>query len=683
MLSCKANKFKEASARGRSINTMAFLSLRDIKKSYFLGKEEFPVLKGIDLDFELGEFVSILGESGGGKSTLMNIIGGLDRNFNGSVTINGTTLDHSKEKQMDEYRRGTIGYIYQSYNLVSHLTVLENVLVSLDMTTLTRAERTARAKELLTQVGLADQIKKHPNQLSGGQKQRVAIARALAADPQIIIADEPTGALDSKNTKEVLAILDDIAAQGKLVIAVTHSQEVADYGTRIVHLADGQIDGDTRLKPAYPVSGAVTSIPDKPLPASASYSTAWRHLKYNWKQNGIIILGTAIGLFAVLLFSGLGNGVKSYINDQVTSLANPTAVSIMRNTVDDKKSPNVDRAQKTQQALATDYEHTLISQKQLDQIAAVKHVKSVEPAYQFSGAQLTLDGHKGQAAAYQTWTDGYSSDVIKSGHKPGNGEILIDKSFAETITSDTKSLIGKKLTIEFAAFKTGNVPVRVTQTLTVSGIADGGQSGPMFAANFATMKEALSKAGALTDASLAEAYVDDVKNVKAAGKAIDAIKTDDGKRALVGITIGSLLDTINTIVSLASNVLAAIAGISLLVSALMIIATMYMSVAERTKEIGILRALGESKKDIRRLFTSESVLIGLISAGVALILVYVLGVGLLNSALYKIASFNMIQITTGNIIFAVVVALVIAYLAALLPSRMAARLNPIDALSAD
>lgn len=147
---------------------MAFLELHNIHKSYFLGKEEFPVLKGIDLNFELGEFVSILGESGGGKSTLMNIIGGLDRNFDGEVRADGQLLDHKKEKQLDDYRRGTIGYIYQSYNLISHLNIVDNVLVSLNMTNLNNREKKERAIDLLKQVGLGDQLKKHPNQLSGG-----------------------------------------------------------------------------------------------------------------------------------------------------------------------------------------------------------------------------------------------------------------------------------------------------------------------------------------------------------------------------------------------------------------------------------------------------------------------------------------------------------------------------------
>lgn len=161
---------------------MAYLELKDIHKSYTLNKtEKFPVLKGINLKFDKGEFVSILGESGGGKSTLMNIIGGLDHDYQGDVILNGTSTRDFTEKQMDAYRRQTIGFIFQSFNLISHLTVLDNILISLDMTTLTRAEKEKRAKDLLKQVGLEEHIKKHPNQLSGGQKQRVAIARALSS----------------------------------------------------------------------------------------------------------------------------------------------------------------------------------------------------------------------------------------------------------------------------------------------------------------------------------------------------------------------------------------------------------------------------------------------------------------------------------------------------------------------
>ena len=207
---------------------MAYLELKDIRKSYFLGKEEFPVLKGINLQFELGEFVSILGESGGGKSTLMNIIGGLDRKFDGEVIINGNKLDHSQEQRMDRYRRDEIGYIYQSYNLINHLTVTENVRLSLDMTTLSAKEATDRTMDLLKRVGLSEHAKKYPSQLSGGQKQRVAIARALAMNPRILCYDEPTSALDPNLRDEVANLLLSLKKEGMTQLVVTHDMDFAE-----------------------------------------------------------------------------------------------------------------------------------------------------------------------------------------------------------------------------------------------------------------------------------------------------------------------------------------------------------------------------------------------------------------------------------------------------------------------
>lgn len=331
--------------------------------------------------------MSILGESGGGKSTLMNIIGGLDRNFDGQVIFNGQKLDHKKEKQLDNYRRGTIGYIYQSYNLISHLNIVDNVLVSLNMTTLNGSERKKRAVDLLKQVGLGEHLKKHPNQLSGGQKQRVAIARALASDPQIIIADEPTGALDSKNTAEVLQLLSDIAAQGKLVIAVTHSQEVADHGTRIVHLVDGKIDGDQRIKEAYPVQADKATFKPKVLSRLSSYRNAFQHLSFNFWRNSLIMIGTAIGLFAVLLFSGLGNGVNAFIQDQITSMVNPQAVTVLRNPSGKKSS--MTKLQQSISQYANDPSKILIKDSQVTRLKQLKNVDKVEPGYQFSSFTLS------------------------------------------------------------------------------------------------------------------------------------------------------------------------------------------------------------------------------------------------------------------------------------------------------
>ncbi|WP_304682954.1 ABC transporter ATP-binding protein/permease [uncultured Limosilactobacillus sp.] len=660
---------------------MAFLELKNIYKSYYLDKEEFPVLKGINLQFERGEFVSILGESGGGKSTLMNIIGGLDRDFNGEVLVNGKILDHKKEKQLDSYRRATVGYIYQSYNLISHLTVLDNVLVALDMTTLSKEERRKRALELLDKVGLKDQVKKHPNHLSGGQKQRVAIARALASDPQIIIADEPTGALDSKNTQEVLELLDNIARDGKLVIAVTHSQEVADNGTRIVHLADGKIDGDEELRPSYPIPPDPTNITPRTLPAMASYRTAFKHLTYNFWRNSLIMLGTAISIFAVLLFSGLGNGINGYIQNQINSLANPQAITVFKNTTG-KKMTQEQLQSSLGQTMAADPQSMTISHHNIKRLSRIDNVSSVQPGILVSAYQLSYNGNKQSGTSLNTWSKANATDSVKQGHQPKNGEIVLAKQQAIQLLSakNYKQMVGKTITLSFNWVDKNNNPVPVTGKFKVAGITEGAST--TTAITYQSMQQLLRDANASTAANVVTVNVKNLDKVQTVANKIDDLRDGNNKRVLGAVTVGSILKTVNTYVSLASTVLASIAGISLLVSALMIIVTMYMSVSERTKEIGILRALGERKKDIRRLFTSESVFIGLFSALLALIIVAVVTV-IINHALYGLIKYNIVQITFGNVIFAVVIAVVISFIAALLPARRAANLNPIDALAAD
>ncbi|MFR0771770.1 MAG: ABC transporter permease, partial [Limosilactobacillus pontis] len=260
--------------------------------------------------------------------------------------------------------------------------------------------------------------------------------------------------------------------------------------------------------------------------------------------------------------------------------------------------------------------------------------------------------------------------------------ILLTKQQAMQLTSPTKyrQLIGKKVHLTFNWIDHNGNPVPVTGDLRVSGIADGVSA--VTALNYKTMHRLIKDSGGTTAANSVAVIVNDLSQVQKVANRIDNMRDGNNKRIFGAITVGSILKTVNTYVSLASTVLAAIAGISLLVSALMIIVTMYMSVSERTKEIGILRALGERKKDIRRLFTAESILIGLFSAILAIVLALVATV-ILNHALYGMIKYNIVQITVGNLVFALVVAIVISFIAALLPARRAANLNPIDALAAD
>lgn len=687
---------------------MSYLEIRDIYKSYYLGKEEFPVLKGISLDFDRGDFVSILGESGGGKSTLMNIIGGLDREFKGTILLDGRELDQGSETGMNAYRRATVGYIYQSYNLISHLNVLDNVKLALDMTNLSASEKEGRAVKLLTDVGLSEQLKKYPNQLSGGQKQRVAIARALASDPQIIIADEPTGALDAQNTEDVLKILNEIAKQGRLVITVTHSQHVADAGTRIIHLADGKINQDERLKPAYPVDSPQQRLQSKKLPFSAVVRTSLKHFKFNKLQNALIVIGTAIGLFAVLMFSGLGNGISSYINHEINSMLNPQVLTISRyEKTSSSGSSSASKMMAQREQLMKQYGMTssqtsttskqaenssliasakstkTFSKKQIKQLKAVKNIKNVQAIYRLSDAKIQLKGKSVSGQSLSSWSQSNTAASVKYGRKPKTGEIVLDKNtVAKKLLSKKKwrDLIGKTVTVTYKAVDQNNQVKTISLKAKVSGITANDRSASNLISKAALLK-AMRKENISTKPSILTAKVAKRSQVSSTAKTINHLK--NGKtRPYSTVAMTSMLGTVETYVKLASNVLSAIAGIALIVSALMIIVTMYMSVAERTKEIGIMRAIGESKNNIREMFLSESMIIGLISAISSSIIAYFLAI-VGNHLLSSIAAYNFIQIGLSNYAAVFLIALAISIIAALLPAQRAASLNPIDALAND
>ena len=218
------------------------LQLKGIIKNYTAGDTEVHALKGIDIRFRESEFVSILGQSGCGKTTMLNIIGGLDKYTSGDLRINGVSTKDYKDRDWDAYRNNSIGFVFQSYNLIPHQTVLSNVELALTLSGVSKAERRKRAVEALEKVGLGEQIHKKPNQMSGGQMQRVAIARALVNNPDILLADEPTGALDYKTSKEILKLIEDVNQKyGNTVIMVTHNDAIKNMADRVIKLRDGMI----------------------------------------------------------------------------------------------------------------------------------------------------------------------------------------------------------------------------------------------------------------------------------------------------------------------------------------------------------------------------------------------------------------------------------------------------------
>lgn len=295
------------------------LQLKNITKNYLSGDNKVQALKGIDIEFRENEFVSILGQSGCGKTTLLNIIGGLDRYTSGDLIINGKSTKEFKDKDWDTYRNHSVGFVFQSYNLIPHQTVLANVELALTISGVGKTERRKRAIEALQKVGLGDQINKKPNQMSGGQMQRVAIARALVNDPDILLADEPTGALDSKTSVQVMEILKEIS-KDRLIIMVTHNPELAEkYSSRIVKLLDGKIIDDSN---PYKSSGEdvkkARNKKDKSGKASMKFTTAVRlslnNLMTKKGRTFLTSFAGSIGIIGIALILSLSHGMQSYIN---------------------------------------------------------------------------------------------------------------------------------------------------------------------------------------------------------------------------------------------------------------------------------------------------------------------------------------------------------------------------------
>ncbi len=319
------------------------LKLKNIVKEYLTGDNKVQALRGVDIEFRKNEFVSVLGPSGCGKTTLLNIIGGLDKYTSGDLVINGISTKKYKNRDWDSYRNHSIGFVFQSYNLIPHQSVLSNVELALTLSGVSKSERRKRAKEALEKVGLADQIYKKPNQMSGGQMQRVAIARALVNNPDILLADEPTGALDTVTSEQVMNILKEVAKE-KLVIMVTHNPELAEkYSTRIVKLLDGKIISDTMPykqseeeaeKEARNAAEAKKKIKKTSMSFFTALSLSLNNLMTKKARTILTAFAGSIGIIGISLILSLSNGVQEYINSVEEDTLTNYPISIEKQTID-------------------------------------------------------------------------------------------------------------------------------------------------------------------------------------------------------------------------------------------------------------------------------------------------------------------------------------------------------------
>lgn len=447
------------------------LEIRNIVKDYETGSETVHALKGVSIAFRESELVSILGQSGCGKTTLLNIIGGLDQYTSGDLIINGQSTKQYKSADWDIYRNHSVGFIFQSYNLIPHQSVLSNVELALTLSGVSKAERRRRAKEALEKVGLGNQLNKRPNQMSGGQMQRVAIARALVNDPDILLADEPTGALDSETSIQIMELVKEIA-KDRLVIMVTHNPELAEkYSTRIVKLLDGHIVGDSdpfdpAKEPAH--SEVRKSEVTKGQKTSMSFLTALSLSKNNlMTKKGRTFLTSfagSIGIIGIALILSLSNGVQEYINSVERSTLASFPVSIQHETVDytslmtsmmnvrDNAEENRDPDRIYTNDISTEMMKTMLSEMQTNNLAEFKEYLESDP--------------DGISASIEEIQYSYDSNLYIYGHS-ADGDIMqinpstvmsamMGQSMADNVSQMTNtysSLMGSSSMSSYDAFR--------------------------------------------------------------------------------------------------------------------------------------------------------------------------------------------------------------------------------------
>lgn len=651
------------------------MELKQVNKSYKVTSgETFQALKDINLSFEKGELVSIIGESGSGKSTLMNLMGGLDSDFQGEILVDGENIRDYSEKDLVEYHKEKVGFVFQSFNLISHLSVLDNVTLAMTLSNVSRADREKRAKEILDVVGLKDHLHKKPDAISGGQKQRVAIARALVNDPDIIIADEPTGALDSETTGQVLEMIQEIAENGKLVIMVTHSEKVAAHSSRVVTIDDGRVIKD-QVGNALTVTDNKykTEKPNrnKNLSLFGAMKLALLNMKEKLSRNILIALGGSIGIMSVILMLSLGSGVNAYLTDTMNSQVNPLVSEV--HMPDEETENQTEANEMPSQAPVPGIAGAVpFESENIAELAEIDHVETVEEGFtnfSFGTNKATLDENEAQFMSVTTVSSMITSADISEGTLPKEGEVMITKNMADTLGED---LVGQEIQMNTIV---NEEPLDLT--LTVSGIyaAEAATGIDTVYLSFEDLKNIMEDAGKELEPNIVYLVSDDAE-------ATEAIKTEVEELGYKGSTTEALADTFTQMLDVFTYVLAGVAGISLVVSAIMILTVLYISVVERTKEIGVIKAIGGRKKDIRRIFVSESFLIGLFSGMFGVGIAWVLSL-IANAASKNYFDVAIIDMTPMYAISGVVLSIIISMIAGLMPAAKAAKLDPVESLRRD
>jgi macrolide transport system ATP-binding/permease protein len=640
------------------------LELTDVHKHYQNGDSTVRALDGASLSIERGEFVAIMGQSGSGKSTLMNIIGCLDRPTSGSYRVLGKEAAHLSPDELAALRRETFGFVFQRYNLLATATAGENVQIPSVYAGLAKHKRTERAVKLLERLGLGDRTDHRPAELSGGQQQRVAIARALVNDPPVILADEPTGALDSHSGDEVLALLKQLHAEGRTIILITHAENVAQHAGRIVRIQDGRILEDSGPTKEH---ARTTAAEDRNLREGVSLAasvqealvTAWRSLRVNLFRTVLTLLGIIIGVAAVVAMLAVGEGSRQKVLDRISSfgtnlmLIRPGAAGI-RNTGD----------------IAT-----LVP----DDAAAIKALPNVEAALpERSGRATVRLGN----IDYQTSVQGTGEDFPSARDWPvAEGQffnsddmkhyaavVVLGRTVAKTMFPNGDNPVGKYVLLK-------NVPFVVTGVMTEKGASPNGSDQDDVI--FVPISTGLVRLFGKNYLSSITLKVKDAADIEATQQSVENLlrerhKTEDFSIRNMASFLQAAMETQDTFTLL----LGTVAAISLLVGGIGVMNIMLVSVVERTREIGIRMATGARMRDILLQFNIEAAVVCAAGGMLGILIGIAAGMILRYSGMAVIFS-----VTPAVLAFACASAtgLIFGYL----PARKAAQLDPVIALASE
>jgi len=642
------------------------LELNEIRRSYPSGDGMVEVLKGITLTINAGEMVAIVGASGSGKSTLMNILGCLDKPTHGTYRVAGTDVSTLSGDALAQLRREHFGFIFQRYHLLSHLTAAQNVEVPAVYAGTERKARLARAKELLTRLGLGERSEYQPSQLSGGQQQRVSIARALMNGGQVILADEPTGALDSHSGEEVMAILHQLRDRGHTVIIVTHDPQVAAQAERIIEIRDGEIIANppakTSAASAAKHEGAVASVGGWRQFTSRfqeALTMAWRAMAANKMRTLLTMLGIIIGIASVVLIVVVGDAAKQLVLADIRSIGT--------NTIDVYPGKDFgDDEPQNQQALK--YDDLLAIQKQPWVRSATPSVsQNLRLRYGNIDVAASANGVSGQYFNVygMTFSEGTAFNAEQQGRRAQ--VVVLDSNTRRQLFPDKASVVGEVILV-------GNMPA------TVIGVAEEKQS--MFGSSkilrvwlpYSTIAGRIMGQSWLN--SITVRVNEGYSSEQAEQQLTQLLNLRHGKKDFFVWNMDGVLKTAEKTTRTLQLFLTLVAVISLLVGGIGVMNIMLVSVTERTREIGIRMAVGARAGDVLSQFLIEAVFVCLVG-------------GALGVMLSMLIAFALQLFLPGWEIGFSPVALLTAFLCSTftgvlfgwLPARNAARLDPVDALA--